>query len=66
MKNKNYFLLTFTLTLTFMNVAQAQTKVEGEANVGAGYGETAAYESGVSMKISSIPVRATIIRRNRS
>ena len=53
MKNKNYFLLTFTLTLTFMNVAQAQTKVEGEANVGAGYGETAAYESGVSMKINT-------------
>ena len=62
MKNKNYFLLTFTLT--FMNVAQAQTKVEGEANVGAGYGETAAYESGVSMKINT--GKFTIIRRNRS
>ena len=34
-------------------LAQAQTRVEGEAMVGAGYGETAAYESGVSLKINT-------------
>ena len=33
--------------------ALAQTKVEGEAMAGAGYGETAAYESGVTLKIST-------------
>lgn len=34
-------------------LAHAQTKVEGEAIVGAGYGETAAYESGVTLKINT-------------
>lgn len=34
-------------------LAHAQTKVEVEAIVGAGYGETAAYESGVTLKINT-------------
>ena len=45
-------LLLYTVLLSSM-LAQAQTRVEGEAMVGAGYGETAAYESGVSLKINT-------------
>ena len=45
--------ILYMILLSFATVAQAQTKVEGEANVGAGYGETSAYEAGVSMKINT-------------
>ena len=31
----------------------AQTKVEGEATIGAGYGETAPYMAGVKLKIDA-------------
>jgi hypothetical protein len=39
--------------LSFALIAQAQTKIEGEATVGAGYGETGAYESGFSLNINT-------------
>ena len=44
--------ILYTMLSLFMS-AHAQTKVEGEAMAGDGYGETAAYESGVTLKIST-------------
>ena len=49
MKRILIFLLAFPFALGML----AQTKVEGEATVGAGYGETAPYEFGVNMKINT-------------
>ena len=45
-------LILYTMLSLSMS-AHAQTKVEGEAMAGAGYGETAAYESGVTLKINT-------------
>lgn len=41
------------MLLPFAMGAQAQTKVEGEATVGAGYGETAPYMGGVNLKVNT-------------
>ena len=45
--------ILYIIMLSFAMVAQAQTKVEGEAIVGAGYGETAPYMTGVNLKIDA-------------
>ena len=49
MKSKILYIIMFTFAVT----AQAQTKVEGEATVGAGYGETAPYMGGVNLKVNT-------------
>ena len=49
MKSKILYIIMFTFAVT----AQAQTKVEGEATVGAGYGETAPYLGGVNLKVNT-------------
>ena len=49
MKSKILYIIMFTFAVT----AQAQTKVEGEATMGAGYGETAPYMGGVNLKVNT-------------
>ena len=49
----NKKLIYMLMLLPFAMGAHAQTKVEGEATVGAGYGETAPYMGGVNLKVNT-------------
>jgi hypothetical protein len=49
----NKKLIYMLMLLPFAMGAHAQTKVEGEATVGAGYGETAPYLGGVNLKVNT-------------